>query len=102
MRRRFDPDARPVWEDISSYSQGDKERVPNAWTLRLSPHVSITIVRNHLDHPDSWVMHREPWFHTRDLHLPSAVEYRDEVMARAVALVREQIANVAAKLREVN
>ncbi len=92
---------RPVWKDATSYSRDD-DRTPTAGRLSLSRDVVITIVSKHLYYPDEWVFHCRPWFDTFPLKLPGTPENRDEAQARAIALVREKISEIAAILREVN
>lgn len=93
---------RPQWQDITSYSRGQADRIPSTWQLRLTRDVVITITRGHIYDRDNWVMHCRPWFDTWSLQLPSTPENRDEAMAQAVALVRGQINEVVAALREIN
>lgn len=90
------------WEDTTSYSRDDKERIPRVWTLRLTRDVRISVIRNHWSKPENWVMHCNPWFDTHSLGLPSTVENRDEAMSRAVALVREEIDKIATAIRGIN
>lgn len=90
------------WKDISSYSKGDKERVPTAWELQLSRRVRIVVVRGHIYRPDSWVFHCDPWFDTCNLDLAPTHENRHEAMSRALALVRREIEKLTATLREIN
>ena len=79
------------WKDITSHSQGDKERVPSTWELRLTNDIRIVVLRTHRADPDNWTMHCSPWFDTRNLALPSTVENRDEAQRRALRLVRAKI-----------
>lgn len=92
----------PTWKDVSSFSRDDKERIPATWELALTQDVRIVITRSHVHDKQNWVMHCRPWFDTYSLKLPSTVENRDEAMAAATALVRDRIAELAAKIREVN
>ena len=93
---------RPEWKDVTSFSRGDKERIPSVWTLQLTRHVKISVVRLHIYDRENWVMHCAPWFDTYSLKLPSTVENRDEAMSRATALVREKIEELASAMRLVN
>ena len=94
--------ARPTWKDISSYGQGDRERIPTCWELKLSRDVRIAITRGHIYDRENWVMHCSPWFDTHSLQLPSTVENLDEAQAKAIALVRDRFTELAIRLREVN
>lgn len=46
------------WKDVSSYSQGDKERVPKSFNIAFQdPPLRITVTRYLGYPPDTWVMH---------------------------------------------
>jgi hypothetical protein len=94
--------ARPEWKDVTSFSRDDKDRIPSVWTLQLTRHVRISVVRSHVYDKENWVMHCAPWFDTYSLKLPSTVENRDEAMSRATALVRAKVEELAAAMRAVN
>ena len=94
--------ARPEWKDVTSFSRDDKERIPSVWTLQLTRHVRISVVRTHISDKENWVMHCAPWFDTYSLKLPSTLENRDEAMSRATALVRAKVEELAAAMRAVN
>lgn len=43
------------WEDTTSYTQSDKERIPRIWQLRIGK--MRLVVHRHLHHdPDQWLM----------------------------------------------
>jgi len=44
------------WKDVTSYSQGGS-REPNAWTCKLLPGFSITVMCRHRDYPGKWVLY---------------------------------------------
>lgn len=92
----------PEWKDMTSFSRDDKDRIPSVWTLQLTPHVRISVVRNHIYDKENWGMHCAPWFDRFSLKLPSTVENRDEAMSRATALVRAEVEKLAAAMRAVN
>jgi len=78
------------WKNTSSYSQRDKERIPNIWSLFI-PGLRISVVRDHRYCPDSWCLHCDPWFDTFSLNLDPTVENRDAAMAKAVDLVHKKL-----------
>jgi hypothetical protein len=43
------------WKDATSYSQSDKERVPQTWELRLNT-LRVIITRHIWFKPDEWVL----------------------------------------------
>ena len=47
---------RLIWKDSTSYSQGQKERIPTSWTAKTES-LSITITKGHIYHKGEWVMH---------------------------------------------
>lgn len=93
--------SRPVWKDATSYSR-DGDKTPRSWSLRISSDVAITVVSRHIYYPDQWVMHCRPWFDTFSLDLAGSPENAEEAQARAVALVREKITELASQFREIN
>lgn len=44
------------WQDTTSYSPGDKERIPTSFTLK-GKGVRITVVNSHIYYPGKWVTH---------------------------------------------
>ena len=45
------------WKDVSSYSRGDKERIPTILELRrLSPFNTRLILHRHIYYPNTWVV----------------------------------------------
>lgn len=53
-RKTESPMIAAMWKDETSYSQGDKERIPRTWTARAGGLI-LTISRHvHLP-PDAWV-----------------------------------------------
>ncbi len=46
----------PVWKDATSYSRGDRERVPSAWEI-VSGALRVVVVSRHRLVPGQWVMH---------------------------------------------
>lgn len=43
------------WTDVSSYSQSDKERIPNVWELRIGK-IRLVVHRHKYYEPDQWLM----------------------------------------------
>ena len=59
------------WKDTTSYSQGDKERTPDCWSITTGE-VRIVVMRNHRMNPGFWTMHAYGLgIDTLDLKLPS-------------------------------
>lgn len=86
------------WKDITSYSQGDRKRVPSTWQLRLTSDTRIVVMRDHRADPDNWTMHCEPWFNTKSLGLPSTIENPGEAQRRALCLVHAKVSEFHAAL----
>jgi len=73
-----------TWEDGSSYSQGDKERIPSVWVLR-APDIKIIVHRHvHYEKTD-WLLSMDGAFEKKVL-LSSMI---DNAKAEAVRYARE-------------
>jgi hypothetical protein len=51
--------AEAIWEDVTSYSRGDTERVPTTWTLVIARKCSplrVTVTCGHLYYRPKWAM----------------------------------------------
>jgi hypothetical protein len=46
----------PQWEDCTSYSQGDKNRIPTTWAIQ-SGGVRVVVTNGHISRKGDWVMH---------------------------------------------
>jgi len=46
-----------VWEDITTYSRTDKERIPSTWELKLPSGLRICITNGHIHYRGTWVFH---------------------------------------------
>lgn len=44
------------WRDITSYSQGDNERIPKTWELRLEELNYRVIVSRHIYYENTWLL----------------------------------------------
>ncbi len=85
------------WKDTSSYSQSDKEHIPNIWSLYV-PGLRISVIRAHRYCPDSWCLTCAPWFDAWPLKLAPTVENRDAAMAKAVEIVRKKLQDAIKEL----
>lgn len=45
-----------MWEDCTTYSKRDTERIPSAWELRTG-WLRISVVNDHIHYPGAWIMH---------------------------------------------
>ena len=80
-----------TWKDVSSYSQSDKERVPNCF--RASAGGIVVTVHRHIHYAkDDWLMTCDPWFSQALLESKSA----DDAKAEAIQKVTEAIAKAHA------
>lgn len=81
------------WKDISSYSQGDREKKPRTVRLDVAG-LKIVITRHIHNAPDDWVLNCEPWFNGRKVG-DGALEDAKET---ALYLVRDRLAEATAAL----
>ena len=83
------------WKDISSYSQGDRERIPRIWNCRIG-RMSITVHR-HIHYPDwQWLLSCMPFFTNHEL------PFQDVEMAKeeAIKLVLIKLKKIIKELKE--
>jgi hypothetical protein len=57
-----------MWQDVSSYSQGDKKRIPNRFQLDFGI-LRASLVWCHRDFPDTWIVSVYGIFQQHDLHI---------------------------------
>lgn len=84
------------WEDITTYSQGDAERIPTVWEVRID-RFRIRVHR-HIDYPPNiWLLTCEPFFYRKEL------PRKDITRAKtyAIALVMRKLLETFRKLEKV-
>ena len=83
-----------AWKDISSFSQGDKVRTPNAFELNADGF--RLRVHRHMHHaPGEWLLTCEPWFKCHCIGSGTA----ETACADAVGVVLGRLADAEYKLR---
>lgn len=70
-----------IWQDQSSYSRDNKERIPNVWVARTNG-LKISVVYNHIYYPDRWVVTCNPFFDTELLKNISMEDARNEALIK--------------------
>ena len=87
-----------MWKDTTSYSRGDKERIPTTFTVTVDE-LSITITCGHIRYRPDWVMH---CFNLGidTLPMPSC-ENLDEAKRRAVAIVKHKLSRLTEAVNEI-
>ena len=81
-----------MWQDVTSYSQGDKKRLPNCWSVKVG-HFKLSLVWNHRYCPDTWSTSLFGVYENHDLKLSS---YDDLVSAqRKALLLAEKVIGIA-------
>ena len=85
----------PVWKDATSYSRGDRERVPSAWDI-VSGALRVVVVSRHRLVPGQWVMHcHELRMDTVSLGVCSS-QPAERAQAEAIKLVRARLEKLTA------
>ena len=80
--------AKNTWNDITSYSRNDAERIPSVFEAK-SGHLSICVLNSHVDYRPGWVMHCDVLrINTR--HLPHA-RTEDKAKKEALTVVFERL-----------
>lgn len=88
-----------MWKDATSYSQGDAERKPTAWSRDVGD-LRIVITCAHIYHKGEWVMHCRPWFDTHPLNLSASTGEKDAQIV-ALDLVRKKISALYKAIQSV-
>lgn len=79
------------WEDVTIYSQSNKERIPTVFRAKFGFCI-ITIVYGHIDYKESWVFHcRELGFNTSPL--PTALTPADAAN-EAIAICKKKAKDI--------
>ncbi len=89
------------WKDTTSFSQGDKERIPNLWTLRTSE-LTISLVRNHRYVEGQYVIHCTSLsIDTLPIGLPSSepIEVAQEI---AITKVRDKLSAMMKSIEDID
>ena len=74
------------WADTTSYSQGDKQRVPTTWSVKLG-HYTLTVLCSHIYYPKQWICHFSPFLDTHDLKLKADTPKQNLAEAKRKALM---------------
>jgi len=83
------------WKDITTYSQSDAERIPDAWEIRIG--LCRICVHRHVHYPPNiWLLTCEPFFYRKEL------PRKDIARAKtyAIALVMRKLLETFRKLEE--
>ena len=76
------------WKDCTSYSRGNKERIPTAFELRFPSGLLLVIMSGHIYYKGEWVMH---CFNVGiDAH-PLIVKTQEEAQRKAIRIVKAKI-----------
>ena len=77
------------WNDVTSYSQGEKDRTPKAFVANVGG-LRIVVTRHIYAKKDEWVLNCSPWFDLFVVGTGSA----DVAKAAAIIAVRERLFEV--------
>ena len=91
------------WEDATSYSRDEpySNRKPRAWRMALTRHFSIWVGHEHIHYRGLWIAHCTPFFESRDLKMPADQFTAEQAQAKALELVRAEVAKINAALAAV-
>lgn len=78
---------KPVWKDVTSYSQGDTKRLPTCWTIYLGE-FKVSLVWNSLFCPGTWSTTMHGMYDKRDLGLPS-YDYLKRAQGEAILIAKK-------------
>ena len=83
------------WKDISSFSQGEKDKTPKTFETYVVS-FRIVVTRHIGFKPDEWILRCEPMFKYYIIGIGSA----EEAQGAAIVAVREQLSKVCDMLKE--
>lgn len=66
-----------MWNDITSYRQGDNIRKPTCFELKLSRYFRVCISYSHRGYPGEWIMHMHPLFQCTQLQYKKYEDIED-------------------------
>jgi len=88
-----------MWKDVTSYSQGDKERKPTSFEV-VSGDLRIYITSGHISYRGDWVMHcKALWIDT--LHMPTC-KTKEDAEKRAILIVKAKLARLVESLNALS
>lgn len=86
-----------TWHDSTTYSRDDKNRVPSCWDYKTEK-LRITVLNDHRDFPDRWVMHCHQ-LGMNTVLLKAQIETPvAEVQATAIRIVKRRLSEMLASL----
>lgn len=77
-----------IWKDISSFRQGDKERIPTSFRAKVGV-LTISVHRHIYFEKDEWLLSVEGFFDKKQLGKGTS----DEAKEVAIALVKDMLEN---------
>jgi hypothetical protein len=86
-----------MWKDTTSYSQGDTNRTPTAFT-KTKGRLSVTVTCGYIGIAPEWVMHCYI-LGINIIHMPEC-KSEEEAKARAIKIMKVKIAELSASADE--
>lgn len=84
------------WEDVTTYTKSDKDRVPKSWEIRIND-LRIVVTRHFYHDPTDWVLICEPFCERKVISRGSI----DEAKRLAIQFISQKLENTLNKLKEV-
>ena len=84
------------WQDATSYSRGDKNRIPTAYSVRLTRDFSIYVTCDHVHYRGIWILQFPPFFREYKLGAITADEAKEAALLVASLAIAELSAAVQA------
>ncbi len=89
------------WKDTTSYGLGQRGAGATSWSATSGP-IKISVVKNHINNPDYWVMHcHELGMDTVNTKLPST-EPAKVAQTMAINLVRNKLKELSAAVAKLS
>lgn len=88
------------WEDATGYGRDEpySNRKARAWRMALTRDFTIWVGHEHIYYKGLWIAHCTPFFQCRDLNMPADKFTAEQAQAKALDLVRAEVAKINAAL----
>lgn len=81
------------WKDVSSFSRGDKDRTPKAWSFEAGK-LKISVHRHIHYPPETWLATCEPFFSNKELTEENEASAKAEALNSIQTLLENAINDI--------
>lgn len=89
------------WKDTTSYSRGQVDRTPTAFTAQCGP-IRLVVTSSHIHYPGKWVAHGFPLFENKVLDAKTCEEAQAEAVQMALDWLSAAKTAIDAAMKNAN